>query len=114
METSLVSCRVWRCNSILYTRIVGLCFLLIPSGLVCLAGVACTLPVVPPEGIVGKLLIGGGGRLPDSVIKSFVQNVPEPKNVVLIGTASQDPHQAEKRAMEWLAENGLTGSETAH
>ncbi|XZE21561.1 cyanophycinase [Pirellulaceae bacterium SH449] len=86
----------------------------ISSGLVCRADDAFTLPIVSPEGIVGKLLIGGGGRLPDSVIKSFVQNVPEPKNVVVIGTASKEPHQAEKSAMEWLAENGLTNFNAAH
>ncbi|MEZ6061551.1 MAG: cyanophycinase [Planctomycetaceae bacterium] len=71
---------------------------------------------INPDGVVGRLLICGGGSIPDSAREAFVTAISElleqdankpAGTVVIVGTASDDPGAAAEKSATMWAEAGI-------
>jgi cyanophycinase len=59
--------------------------------------------VVPRPQTEGKLVICGGGTLPDSIRHEFLRGLRDDSTVVILATASSDVAAAASRAANWLS-----------
>lgn len=57
------------------------------------------------EGIAGRLVLCGGGRLSDAIRTEFTDGIPEDGMIVIIAAASSQPDQAAERAEAWLGQS---------
>ena len=95
---------------------LGLCLFLILAVPQARGQTKVSPPDRPPEPIRGTLVIVGGGKIPDSVVKAFVQAAGGAKaNLVVIPTASQlADKETEKSTIELWQKRGFPKVSVLH
>ncbi len=85
-------------------RVLALVFAFLPTMLLAQA------PTIDPSGVPGTCLLGGGGKLPDTVYAEFLRRAggPTAARIVLIPTASgtaDEPGAADKTLQRWRGDH---------